>query len=118
MNIKQFSLLSGLSVHTLRYYEKIGLLPEIKRNLNDYRDYSENDIGWVTFLNKLKATGMPIVDMQIFVILKKEGEHNIPQRIEILKKHRQHIENELINIKDTLDKVDYKISCYKNMLKK
>ena len=118
MNIKQFSMLTGLSVHTLRYYEKIGLIPDIKRDINDYRDYSEQDLEWMNFLNKLKATGMSIADMQTFAALRKEGEHNIPQRIEILKKHRKHIESELKNIKETLEKIDFKLDCYKKMLKK
>ena len=118
MNIKQFSKLTGLSVHTLRYYEKIGLMPDIKRDINDYRDYSKEDIEWVNFINKVKTTGMSIVDMQAFAELKKEGECNIPQRIEILERHKKHIENVLKNTRETLEKIDFKLDCYKKNVKK
>ena len=117
MNIKEFSKLTGLSAYTLRYYEKIGLMLDVKRDINDYRDYSESDVEWVSFINKLRATGMSIVDMQTMAVLRKEGEVNIPQRIEILQRHRKHVEAELKSTQETLEKIYYKLDCYGKMLK-
>ncbi len=76
MNIKELSEISGLTTHTLRYYEKIGLLKNIKRDSVGYRDYTENDAAWIEFIGRLKATGMSIENnvSKLFDNLKKNDE--------------------------------------------
>ncbi|WP_410986721.1 MerR family DNA-binding transcriptional regulator [Bacillus paranthracis] len=64
--IKQISKMTGLTVHTLLYYEKIGLLNEVSRDINGYRQYSESDISWINFLIRLRITGMSVTGMKLF----------------------------------------------------
>ena len=64
MTIKEVSDKLGLSVHTLRYYEKEGLIRNIKRNINGFRNYSDNDVGWLDLIMKLKLTRMPLKDLK------------------------------------------------------
>jgi DNA-binding transcriptional MerR regulator len=60
MNIKQFSILTNISPHTLRYYEKMGLLKQIERNTSGHRNFTQKDVVWVEFIKRLKETGMPL----------------------------------------------------------
>ena len=114
MNIKKFSRITGLTDHTLRYYEKIGLLKNIKRNSIGYRDYTDNDIVWVEFLERLKDTGMPIKDMIRFADLRYKGDVTIKDRLNILKDHKLTIENNINKLSDNLKKINEKINIYKN----
>ncbi|WP_334313755.1 MerR family DNA-binding transcriptional regulator [Bacillus sp. BP-3] len=61
-------------MHTLRYYEKIGLLNEVSRDINGYRRYSKVDISWINFLIRLRVTGMSVTDMKLFSDLRSQGE--------------------------------------------
>lgn len=65
MNMKEFSLLAGLSAYTLRYYEKIGLLKDVRRNSSGHRDYLTKDLEWIGFIKRLKETGMALNGMFI-----------------------------------------------------
>jgi DNA-binding transcriptional MerR regulator len=114
MNIKQFAKITGLSSHTLRYYEKMSLILDIKRDTNGFRFYSENDLAWIDFLKKLKATGMPLIDMKTFAQLRRAGETepSISARIAILEKHRKKIQADVIEIENFLAKVKEKIKFY------
>ena len=87
MNIKEFSKISGISAHTLRYYERIGIFQEINRNHSGYRDFSENDILWAEFIDRLKETGMPLKQIKKYAVLKKQGEHTADARMKLLINH-------------------------------
>jgi DNA-binding transcriptional MerR regulator len=114
MNIKKFSKITGLTDHTLRYYEKIGLLKNIKRNSIGYRDYSEKDILWVEFLERLKNTGMPIKDMIKFAELRYKGERTIKERLKLLENHKILIQNNIKKLSNNLKQIIKKIDFYKN----
>jgi DNA-binding transcriptional MerR regulator len=76
--VSQMSKLTNLSSYTLRYYERIGLLPDIARDNNGYRIYDDNDIALIRFLNCLKEAGMPVKTMVEFMRLMYAGENTIP----------------------------------------
>ena len=73
MTIQEFATLTGLTVHTLRYYEQIGLLDQIQRAPSGHLIYQQQDLLWVAFIKKLKATGMPLREIQLYADLRKQG---------------------------------------------
>ena len=85
LTIQQAAEMTGLSVHTLRYYERVGLIHTIGRAENTHRRYSLDDVGWINFLNKLRATGMSIQEMQRYSELQRLGDETLPERVEMLK---------------------------------
>jgi DNA-binding transcriptional MerR regulator len=104
---------TGLSIDTLRYYERIGLITDIERAPNGHRRYGDEDITWILFLKQLRATGMPIAQMQRFAQLRREGEATIPQRREMLEQHRQSLEEQVQSIRDFMAVIDAKIARHK-----
>ena len=89
MLIGKFADRVGLSVDTLRYYEKIGLMPPVDRMPSGRRNYSSDHIAWVEFLNILKATGMGVSDMSRYVELRSKGLASLQDRQDLLIKHLQ-----------------------------
>ncbi|HVU10850.1 MAG TPA: MerR family transcriptional regulator [Phototrophicaceae bacterium] len=112
LTIQQVSEITGLSVHTLRYYERIGLIYPIDRAQNTHRRYSSDDLGWIDFLLKLRATGMSIQDMQRYAELQCEGEHTLPERLEMMKAHRLKVEGQMRELQEHLDLICSKIGFY------
>ena len=84
LTIQQVAAETGVSNHTLRYYERIGLILDVNRAPNGHRRYSPHDIEWITFLKQLKATGMPLAQMQKFAELRRQGNSTAKQRREML----------------------------------
>jgi DNA-binding transcriptional MerR regulator len=103
---------TGLSPHTLRYYERIGLIHPIGREANSRRCYTADDIGWIDFLMKLRATGMSIRDMQRYAELQRRGEETLPERVEMLKALRNQVEGRIAELQENLKLVHYKIQIY------
>lgn len=112
MNIAKFSELTSLSPHTLRYYEKLGLLTNISRNSSGHRSYSQADIDWVTFINRLKETGMPLEQILEYAHLRAEGETTFEQRQILLEKHRDALKDRIKNELEHLRMLDSKIDYY------
>lgn len=112
--IKDFSEISGLSPHTLRYYEKISLLDAIPRNASGYREYSEDHLRQVEFLQRLRDTGMPIQGMQEYAFLRRQGPATIRQRRELLEKHEYEIKKRLLEQENYLRIIQEKIAFYRN----
>ena len=79
LTIQHVSEITGLSVYTLRYYERIGLIHPIERAENTHRRYTDADIGWIDFLNKLRAMGMSIQEMQTYAQLQRQGDASLPE---------------------------------------
>jgi DNA-binding transcriptional MerR regulator len=107
---------TGLSVHTLRYYERIGLIHSIGRAQNTHRRYSMDDVGWIEFLKKLRATGMPIHQMQRYAELQRMGDETLPERLEMLKELRRSVEAHLAELQEHLKIIQYKIELYGEIL--
>src|SRR5215216_6346978 len=95
LTIQEVTKATGLSAHTLRYYERIGLIHPIEREENTRRLYTEEDIGWIDFLLKLRATGMSIKEMQRYAELQRQGDATLPQRVEMLKSLRARVEEHM-----------------------
>lgn len=115
-NIQQVAEATGLSAHTLRYYERIGLIHPIDRGGNTHRRYSQDDIGWIGFLIKLRATGMPIQQMQEYAALQRQGDVTLPERVEMLRDLRQQAEAHIEMLEEHLKLIRYKIEFYQGIL--
>ncbi|PLR84403.1 MerR family transcriptional regulator [Bacillus canaveralius] len=113
--IQQVSMITGLSGHTLRYYEKIGLLKGVDRNEHGYRQYSETDISWIHFLIRLRITGMTVNDMKSFSDLRSQGESTITARRELLELHQRKVLDEMKALAENLEKIEEKIGHYKKL---
>jgi DNA-binding transcriptional MerR regulator len=113
--IQQISNITGLSVHTLRYYEKIGLLNGVDRDVNGYRQYKESDISWINFLIRLRVTSMPVSEMKQFSDLRSQGDSTISMRRELLEKHQKNVLEQLNNLQNNLFKIEEKINFYKEL---
>ena len=109
MNIQTISRTTGLSAHTLRYYEKIGLLLDIKRDRKGHRFYREKDLIWIEFIKRLKATSMPLSEMKQFARLRSKGNKTISQRVELLRQHESRIEQQMQALESHRDRVREKI---------
>ena len=114
--VQQVAEITGISAHTLRYYEKIGLLPPIGRHENGHRRYVEADLGWIHFLKLLRATGMPIQHMQQFMDLARDGDDTIADRMELLSEHRAELFMRISELQDHLAHLDRKIAYYNGVL--
>jgi DNA-binding transcriptional MerR regulator len=116
MNIKEFSKISGISAYTLRYYEKIGIFQQINRNDSGHRDFSENDILWAEFINRLKETGMPLGQIKKYAVLRKQGEHTVSARMQLLINHATALKEKILVEEQHLKKICEKIEYYENIL--
>lgn len=114
--IKQAAEETGISVHTLRYYEQLGLIHPIDRADNTHRRYTRDDIGWIQFLLKLRATGMSLQDMQTYAQLQREGDVTLPQRVEMLRTLRAEVEQHIAELNEHLGLINYKIEYYGAMI--
>ncbi|MCB0212040.1 MAG: MerR family transcriptional regulator [Anaerolineae bacterium] len=115
LTIKEVANLTGLSGHTLRYYERIGLLDAIERAPNGHRRYSERDVAWIEFLNRLRLTGMPIRRMQDFADLRRQGDATFQQRCCLLEGHEQALRQQIAELEEHLTAIQYKIHHYKSL---
>lgn len=110
---------TGLSTHTLRYYERAGLMLEaVDRASSSHRRYSESDVTWVLFLTKLRSTGMPIAQVREYVELARAGDETSADRMELLLRHRIAVLSQLEEITRSLAAIDYKIAVYKEKVQK
>ncbi len=105
-----------LTAHTLRYYEKIGLLSEIERTDGGIRAYSEENLETLGLIACLKNTGMPLSEIARFLQLTKEGEHTLKERCSILESHQAHVIERMSEMQKYLDKLSCKIEHYSGML--
>ena len=116
-SIGEFSRLTGLGIHTLRYYEQEGLIaPE--RNSGNRRRYSDRDIAWISFIKRLKDTGMPIKEIKRYAQLRAEGNPTLQSRLEMLVQHRQALNEQIMQLQEHRDRLDEKIDFYRNEIGK
>ncbi|KRN61019.1 MerR family transcriptional regulator [Pediococcus inopinatus] len=109
MNINGVSKKFELTKDTLRYWERLGLLPEIKRNESGYREYSEHDMNWVFYIKALRKAGMSIEALIEFVKLYREGSQTEQTRKSLLMDQRQELKEKRAEIDKTIKYLDYKI---------
>ncbi len=113
MSIAATAERTGISAHTLRYYERIGLIDPVDRDDSGRRLYRENDLLRVDFLRKLRSTGMPITRMQEYVDLVRGGPSTARARLELLDEHRRHVLHDLEHLNDCLGAINFKIDRYR-----
>jgi DNA-binding transcriptional MerR regulator len=118
MKIAEVSLRYGISEDTLRYYERVGLIPPVNRSDNGIRDYSDVDLKRVEFIKCMRSAGLPIEVLIEYVRLVQQGDHTIEARKDILKKQRELLATRMKEIQKTLDLLDYKIGVYENAVLK
>ncbi len=116
LTIQEVAQATGLSAHTLRYYERVGLIHPIDREQNTHRRYTEDDVGWIDFLTKLRATGMSIKDMQKYAELQRRGDETLPERVEMLKSLRDKVEAHMDELNEHLKLIYYKIEIYQQIV--
>ena len=106
----------GISKHTLRYYEREGLLAPIAKGPNGHRQYTDDDLGWVKFLQLLRSTGMPIREMKRFVELTHAGDHTIAERVEVLTRYQVSLEARMKADLENMKFLEHKIDYYSGVL--
>ena len=107
-SMKQACEQTNLPYETLKFYCNQGLIPNVKRNSNNYRIFDENDIAWINSLNCLRNCGMSISEMKDYIKLCLEGESTIPERKEILAIKRQSLLEQQKLIQESIDYIDWK----------
>ncbi|WP_313557368.1 MerR family transcriptional regulator [Agrobacterium cavarae] len=112
MKIGELAKRSGLSAFTIRYYERIGLLPYADRDRSSRRDYDPEILIWIEFLGRLKTTGMPIRDMLRYAALRKQGDATVPERQAMLETHRDQVRDRVAELQQCLLVLDQKIAGY------
>lgn len=112
MTISEVSKKYGISQDTLRYYEKIGVIPPVHRNESGLRDYTEDDCGWVELAACMRSAGLPLDVLTEYVRLSREGDATIPDRRQLLLEQKERLMVQLKAIQDTMERLDYKISRY------
>jgi DNA-binding transcriptional MerR regulator len=107
---------SGVSAHTLRYYERAGLLDPVGRGHSGHRRYGDEDLARIHFLTRLRATGMPIRQIRAYADLVRRGEDTNEARMAMLEAHRDAVRGQLAETQHNLDLIDKKIDHYRERL--
>jgi DNA-binding transcriptional MerR regulator len=114
-SIAETAELTGLTAHTLRYYERIGLLDPVDRGQDGRRRFRDADLAWLGFLTRLRVTGMPIRDMKEFAELRRAGDVTASARLELLSRHRDTVRRRITELSDCLDALDSKMDHYRTL---
>ena len=112
MKIGELAKRSGLTAHTIRYYERIGLLPYAERDQSSQRNYDASILIWIEFLGRLKKTGMPIREMLRYAALRGRGAATETERLELLEQHRERVRTHVAELQACLLVLDTKIAGY------
>lgn len=106
-----------LSHDTLRYYEKIGLIPTIQRKASGIRDYTEEDCKWIEFIKCMRSAGLIIEFLSEYVKLFKEGDSTLDKRRSLLIEQRNHLKERMFEMQVTLDRLDLKVERYDTLVR-
>jgi DNA-binding transcriptional MerR regulator len=116
LTISDAARASGVSAHTLRYYERAGLLDPVDRAASGHRRYAEEDLARIQFLTKLRSTGMPIRQIREYAELMRGGDGTHEARLALLEAHRDAVRAHLAETERNLELIDYKIGYYRERL--
>lgn len=117
LGIAEAARRTGVSVHTLRYYERAGLVvTPVDRTASGRRRYRQVDLDWIVVCTRLRATGMPIRTVRRYAQLVADGHGNEKQRLELLEQHRSEVVARLTEIQENLALIDHKIDVYRDRL--
>lgn len=112
MTISQVSQKYGLPADTLRYYEKVGLIPPVHRTESGLRDYQPEDCNWVEFIKCMREAGLSIETLQKYVALFRKGNKTLAARKALLEAERERLQAQIKTLQSTLKRLDYKIEVY------
>lgn len=115
-SIGEFSEITGISIHTLRYYEKEKLIMPNRKGSGRRRCYTDSDVTWIAFIKRLKDTGMPIKRIQEYAAYRAQGDNTLQNRLEMLVKHRILLLDEIAAMQENLSKLNDKIDYYKTAI--
>ncbi len=115
-SIQDVSKKTGLSAHTLRYYEKEGLLSHVDRSPGGFRQYTEEDMEALGLICCLKNTGMSLQEITRFVSLTHEGDQTLKKRVELLREHRENVIRRMQEMQKYLEKVTWKLNYFSEKL--
>jgi DNA-binding transcriptional MerR regulator len=113
LTVAQMAAATGVSPHTLRYYEKAGLIEPVARNSGNQRRYSEADIEWLQFLLRLRETGMPIAQMREYAALRAKGPQTTAARLSLLEKHQARLHEQIVLVRGHENALAAKITSYR-----
>ena len=116
MTIAEVSKKYDISADTLRYYERIGLLPPVPRNKSGIRDYDEASCGWIELMKCMRAAGVQIEALIEYVALFQQGDSTINARKEILMEQRDQLMERMADMQQSLDRLNHKIERYEQVL--
>ena len=116
-SIQDVSKKTGLTAHTLRYYEKEGLISGVGRSQGGFRQYTDEDLERLGLICCLKNTGMSIQEIARFVQLTHEGEHTLEERVELLRAHREQVLERIAEMQKHLEKVTWKLNFFTEKLR-
>lgn len=117
MTIAEVSKLHELSQDTLRYYERIGLIPPVARNASGHRDYQQEDLRWVQFIKCMRSSGISIEVLIEYVAMFQQGDETSAARLALLVSQREMLMEKLVIMQQTIDRLDHKIERYEQRLK-
>ena len=115
-SIQEVSQKTGLSAHTLRYYEKEGLITGVERSRGGFRQYTDEDLEALGLVCCLKNTGMSLQEVLRFVQLTREGEHTLEERVTLLREHRENVLKRMEEMRRHLEKVTWKLNFFSEKL--
>ena len=116
-SIQDVSGRTGLSPHTLRYYEKEGLLSPVNRTPGGFRQYTDEDLEALGLICCLKNTGMSLQEITRFVRLTRQGDETLRERVELLREHRESVIQRMNEMQKYLDKVTWKLNFFSEKLR-
>ncbi|OTN90581.1 MULTISPECIES: MerR family transcriptional regulator [Enterococcus] len=112
MNIKKVSELSGVSADTIRYYERIGLIPPVKRTVSGIRDFDEEDLRWIVFSRQMRNAGLSIESMVNYINLFQVGDETVPVRKEIIAAQIKMLKEKASELNTAIDRLEFKLANY------
>ena len=115
-SIQEVCRKTGLTAHTLRYYEKEGLLTGVARSAGGFRQYSDEDMEWLGLICCLKNTGMPLQEIARFVQLAHQGDRTLEERVKLLKEHREKLIARMEEMQKYLEKITWKVNFFSGKL--
>lgn len=112
----QVAEMTGFSLDTLRYYDKIGLLDELARTPGGQRIFTEDDVAWLGILRCLRDTGMPIAQMQRYAELARSGDETLAERVAVLEEHDRAVEEQIARLRAQQSHIRDKVAYYRSEL--
>jgi DNA-binding transcriptional MerR regulator len=114
LTIAEAAEVTGVTTHTLRYYERDGLMLAVDRAPSGHRRYTERDLGWIRLVTRLRATGMPIREVRAYADLVRAGDGNEAERLALLRAHRDRVRAQLAEVATHLEAIEFKIAAYES----